>query len=240
MFVRLASSPAIERIRASDCEIRNRRLEQVFERFDFTGKAAALVALHDGDDFSEFGLIPLLPRRFVCGVTFFPVVHVEPLDVADAWRRLHLALALDEDGLDVAAFDTDGDGDFVEADAGVAGGMLREERQHAVALQNAVGDGAPPFVAELDLALVEPDIVTAFFQVGLDAAHQLLIAVVAIAEEDPHGGYGFFQRYLSMFGADPEFADLRQRLTAFRALNNICHGLLQRQWRNVTPGGELL
>ena len=140
------------------------RLEKIFERFDFAGKAPALVALHNGDDFSKLGLIPLLPRRLACSAAFFPVVHVEPLDVADAGRRFHLALALDEDGLDVAAFGADGDGDLVEADAGVTGGMLREEGQHAVALQNAVGDGAPPFVAELDLGLVEPDIVAALFR----------------------------------------------------------------------------
>jgi len=62
--------------------------------------------------------------------------------------------------------------------------MFREEGQYAVALQNAVGDGAPPFVAELDLVLVEPDFVPALFQVGLDAADQFLVAVVAVAEED--------------------------------------------------------
>ena len=149
------------RMRASDAN-RNRRLEQFFECFDLTGKAPALVALHDRDDFSEFGLIPWLPRCLARGAPFLPVVHVEPLDVADAERRLHLPLALDEDGLDVAALHADGDGDLIEADAGVAGGMFREEGQHAVALQNAVGDGTPPFVAELDLGLVEPDVVPRF------------------------------------------------------------------------------
>src|ERR1051325_228058 len=158
--------------------------EMAVECFDFAGKAAAFIALNYPDDFGEFGLIPLLPRRLAGGAPLFPVVHVEPLNVADAHRRLHLLLALDKYGLDVAALHSYGDGDFIAAHAGVAGGIFREEGQDAVALQNAVGDRVPPFVAELDLVLVEPDIVSALLQVGLDAADQLLVAVVAIAEED--------------------------------------------------------
>ncbi len=111
-------------------------------------------------------------------------MHVEPLDVADAGGRLHLGLALDKDGLDVATLHANGDGDFIKADAGIAGGMLREEGQDAVAAGDAIGDGAPPFVAELDLGLVEPDIVPALFQIGLDAADEFLVGVVAVAEED--------------------------------------------------------
>ena len=107
--------------------------EMAVERFDLTGKAAAFVALHDADDLGELGLIPLLPRRLARGAPLFPVVHVEPLDVADVHRRLHLLLALDEDGLDVAALHADGDGDLIAADAGVAGGMLREEGDELVA-----------------------------------------------------------------------------------------------------------
>ena len=57
----------------------------------------------------------------------------------------------------------------------IASGIFREEGQHSVALQNAVGDGAVPHVAELDLVLVEPDILSALFQVGLDAAGQTLL-----------------------------------------------------------------
>ena len=66
--------------------------------------------------------------------------------------------------------------------------MVREEGQHAVALQNAIGDGAPPFVSELDLGLVEPDIVSALFQVGFDAADPFLVGVVAVTQEDAEGG----------------------------------------------------
>jgi hypothetical protein len=69
-------------------------------------------------------------------------------------------------------------------------GMLREEGQDAVALQNAVGDGAPPFVTELDLALVEPDVVPALFQISLDAADEFLVAVVAVTEKDAERGNG--------------------------------------------------
>ena len=148
-----------------DARVGRDGLEMAVERFDLAGKAPAFVALHHPDDLGEFGLIPLLPRRLARRAPLLPVVHVEPLDVADAGRRLHLRLALDEDGLNVAALHADGDGDFVEADAGVAGGMFREEGENAVAAGDAVGDGAPPVVAGFDLALVEPDIVPALFQI---------------------------------------------------------------------------
>src|SRR5206468_3376167 len=94
----------------SDARIRRDGLEVAVERLDLAGEAPALVALHDPDDLGEFGLIPFLPRRIASRALLLPVVHVEPLDVADACRRLHLGLALDEDGLDVAALDADGDG----------------------------------------------------------------------------------------------------------------------------------
>jgi hypothetical protein len=187
------------------------------ECFDLTSKAAAFVALHDADDFGEFGLIPGLPGiqllRPSARANFFPllpVVHVEPLDVADAGGRLHLGLALDEDGLDVPALHADGDGDFIKADAGVAGGMLREEGQHAVAAGDAVGDISPPIVAGLDLVLVEPDIVSTFFEVGLDVADEFLVGVVAIAEEDAKGRDRLFGQHMPTIFADMNAALLTE------------------------------
>src|SRR3972149_4452215 len=97
------------------------------ECFDFAGKAQALIAFHNGDDFSKFFLIPFIPLRSASVAPLFPVVHVEPLDVADAGWRGDLLFALHEDGLNITALRADGDGDLVEAYAGVAGGMFREE-----------------------------------------------------------------------------------------------------------------
>ena len=114
-------------------------------------------------------------------------MHVEPLDVADAGRQLHLLLALDEAALDVSALRADGDADFIEADAGIAGGMFREEGKEAVALRNAGRDGAPPVVAEGDVVFVKPDIVAALFQVSVDAADEFFVGVVSVAEEDAEG-----------------------------------------------------
>ena len=48
---------------------------------------------------------------------FFPVMQVEPLDVADTGWRFYLSFALDENSLNVAAFCTDSNGYLVEADA---------------------------------------------------------------------------------------------------------------------------
>ena len=48
-------------------EIGNRRFEQLFERFYFPGKAPALVALDDRDDFREFGLISASAQQVPAG-----------------------------------------------------------------------------------------------------------------------------------------------------------------------------
>ena len=98
--------------------------------------------------------------------------------------------ALDEDGLDVSLFDANRDADLIEADAGVAGGMFREEGDEFVAARDPFRDGAPPVVAEFDLALIEPDIVSAFFKVGLNEADEILVAVVTVTEEDAERGEG--------------------------------------------------
>ena len=50
----------------------------------------------------------------------------------------------------------------------------------------------PPFVAEFDLGLVEPDIVAAFFQISVNAADEFLVGIVAVAEEDAERGDGSF------------------------------------------------
>ena len=63
----------------------------------------------------------------------------EKLVNADVHWGLHLLLALDEDSLNVPTLDADGYGDLVAADAGVADGMLREERQDPVATDDALG-----------------------------------------------------------------------------------------------------
>ena len=149
--------------------------------------------------------------------------------MADAGRRLHLLFALDEVGLDVALFDANRDADFIEADAGVAGGMLGEERNELVAARDAFRDGAPPVVAELDLALVEPDGVPALFQVGLDATHELFVAVVPVAQKDSqrarHGTIDVDRLNGRMFRTDEEFADLLDGRSTFRANGNL-HGVI--------------
>lgn len=87
---------------------------------------------------------------------------------------------------------------------GVAGGMFREEGQHPVAVHDALGDGAPPVKPALDLALVEPDVVSAFFEVGLDLPDKLFVAVVAVAEEDAHRRERLGFRQLPVRRANPK------------------------------------
>ena len=143
------------------------------------------------------------------------------------WRNL------DEDGLDVSLLDANRDADLIKADAGVAGGMFREEGDEFVAVCEAFRDGAPPVVAEFDLALVEPDIVAALFEVGLDAADEIFVGIAAVAEENAERmgrrrrslslvTLAATRRNLALLGANPELADLTQRLIALCTISGHC------------------
>jgi hypothetical protein len=160
------------------------------ERVDLTGKAPGFVALDDFDDLREFVLVPDLPCGLPGRAALFPVVHIEPLSDGDAGRRLHLLLALDENGLDIPPFDANRDPDLVNADSGVSSGMFREEGEELLAARDAFGDGASPVVAEFDFALVEPDIVPALFEVELDAGRQLFFGVMPVTKEEAKCGDG--------------------------------------------------
>ena len=51
-------------------------------------------------------------------------------------------------------------------------------------MKDAVGDGAPPVIPNLDVHLVKPDIMPAPLQVGFDEANQFLVRIVSVAKED--------------------------------------------------------
>src|SRR3972149_1866535 len=66
------------------------------------------------------------PASWPSWISWFPravalAVHLENVAAVRQRSTGHLLLAFDEDGLDVAALDADGDGNLVEADAGIAG-----------------------------------------------------------------------------------------------------------------------
>jgi len=63
--------------------------------------------------------------------------------------------------------------------------MSRKKGNDTLAVQNAIGNRAPPIVSELDLALVEPDFVSTLLQVGLDALHKFFVGIVSVAQKDP-------------------------------------------------------
>ena len=62
--------------------------------------------------------------------------------------------------------------------------MFRQERDDPRAVQDAVSDGSAPVVAKLDLALVNPDIVAASFEIVPDTLDENRVVVVAVAKED--------------------------------------------------------
>lgn len=72
--------------------------------------------------------------------------------------------------------------------------------EEQVTMQNSVGDRAPPVVAEFDFALVEPKIVAALLQVGLDTEDQFLVSVVSATQGDAHRLDRFGIRDLSVLG----------------------------------------
>ena len=80
----------------------------------------------------ELRAIPCLPSGAALGLASFPVVHVEPLDMAHGHRRPDLAFRFDQDGGDSAALGMQRDRQLVEADARVARGIARQESQGPV------------------------------------------------------------------------------------------------------------
>jgi len=73
-------------------------------------------------------------------------------------------------------------------------------------------------VPALDLALVKPNVVTASFKVGLDAANQLFVGVVAVAEKDAESRESFLGGDLAVLWTDPERADISELPTTLGAV----------------------
>src|SRR5205823_2008515 len=131
--------------------------------FDLPSKAAALLTLYHAENLGELLLIPPATVGAAEVALLPPVMHVQPLDVADAGRRLHLRLALHQDGLDVASPHPNGDSNLVKAHARIACRVSGEKGDKFVARGDAFCDRATPVVPGFDLALVEPHLVPACF-----------------------------------------------------------------------------
>jgi len=96
--------------------------------------------------------------------------------------------------------------------------VFGKEGHDLLAVQNPIGNRPPPIIAELDLALIEPDIVPTIPQVCLDSADKVFVGIVSIAQEDPRRGKGLFRLNLAVLGTCPKLPHLRQRLAALMAL----------------------
>ena len=141
--------------------------------------AAETMRLRIGEQVQD-GAQPVLVPGVVLGR---PAGHVEPLDVADRHRRLHLVFRLHQDGGEVAVPHAERQRDLVEADAALAHRVARQEGEGDVGVGETVQDGAAPVVAGLDFGGVDPGRVAGGFQVAPDAQHQLGVGVVGVAEE---------------------------------------------------------
>jgi hypothetical protein len=76
---------------------------------------------------------------------------------------------------------------------------------------------------EVDFALVQPDILSAFFEFGFNSADRMYGRVEAITDENAKRSEWFFQRDLSMLRANPELGHLREHLTALAAFRLGAH-----------------
>src|SRR5258708_37790950 len=76
-----------------DPRVESNRPQVAAERSNLAGEATPFVAFENADDFREFCCIP----RFVpCLAALVPLVHVEPLNVADIDRRFYLWFLFDQ------------------------------------------------------------------------------------------------------------------------------------------------
>ena len=160
--------------------------QQGFEFGDLAGEAPIGGVGQQGEDFVAFGCVPGGPGGGAGGVVGRPVGHVQPLDVGDRDGGADLGFRLHQDGGDGAVLVVQRDGQFVEADAGVARRVLRQEGEDEAAGLDAVDDLAAPVVAVRDAAAVAPGVVAGLAQVVFHEVHQCLVRVVAVAEEDLH------------------------------------------------------
>lgn len=106
--------------------------------------------------------------------------------------------------------------------------MLGKKRKETVAMENAVSNGPSPVVTRTDVILVEPDVVPALFEVGLDAPDQFLIGVMPVAEENAHRLDDLLRHELMVAVVALEGRGIRHghRLhrPALRTLGVRCHG----------------
>ena len=79
----------------------------------------------------------------------------------------------------IAALHPDGDDQFIETEAGLSCGVLREGCQDPIAANDAVGIRSTPAVPKPDVGLVEPDVVPALLQAGRYATNQFLAILPA-------------------------------------------------------------
>lgn len=87
---------------------------------------------------------------------------------------------------------TECNGDFIATDARIAQRVPGHEGNRHLAGVDAARDFALPVIPGADALGVEPDGMTAFFQVGLEFVDQFAVGVVSVTEEDRLGASSLF------------------------------------------------
>ena len=187
--------------------------EGAVQRGDFGGSCGGFGAGEDGDQFGDSRVQP----GVVLGL---PAGHVDPLGAADMVGGVDVRGGLDGHGDDGAVF-VQRDGEFVEADAGVADGFFGEEGDGLLAVAEAGDDGLAPVLALFDLGGVDPGFDVGGFQAFPDPVHESGIfgRFVGVAEEDTHDGRFRAVVSWSMGGGEEETSGARARRDAMAVEN---------------------
>jgi hypothetical protein len=197
------------------------RLQNAFQHIDLTGKVACRV-FHQIDDFDEPRFVPAVPvlAWHLAIPDILPFAQILPLDMADGDGRRHRLQGLHQDGIDRMEL-VECQCDFIPANPRIACGMLAHKGDCQLGVANPLGDSAAPIFPGADFLVIDPDGMAPFFEIVFKAIYQLLVFIVAVAEENLFRVGGFLGKVYpavadGLWGRKAVFAILALILRDFR------------------------
>ena len=82
---------------------------------------------------------------------------------------------------------------LIQTDPGRPDGLSGKEKDGSAALKKPVHNGLSPVIAAFNLASVDPDIISLFFQILSNLCHKPLILIMCIAEKNLQRFFFLFQ-----------------------------------------------